>query len=241
MAREARSIDLTGQLQPPLPAETEAAADARTPDDMLERVATIVKTVYILCAREVTGNPTYGAQAVRHWDGGEDCWGTRRRPVWPRIAAHIIRLGASPFDYVRAQFGGSKDGKVPLPNTFLNAAAVQRYRDYQRVVPDRLRLSLDRELKSIRWCAASMMEGLGWDRVAALDFAVQDQATVRATALVRYCVAVQEGLTEVAAWLREQALLEYLCQADMIDTAWGFCVPEELRVEARTIRDRLLR
>jgi len=234
--REWRHIDLSlpgghdeeGDDQPTSPVYLQA-----------QDAAAIVREVYIQCRRRFTGQNTYGQEALP-WDGEEDAWGRKRSAVWPKLAAHIVRLGASPVDYVTAQFWYTRQNERAIaPNQMYSEAAVARYTKYEKNLEHELRLQLVQDTSSIRVMVKSLMEALGWEHIAALKHSLFDIGQVSARPLARFCVAVEYNLPEVAAHYRRRALLQYVFQKRQYDKAWAGCIPETLQAEGAALVERM--
>lgn len=233
--RESRQIDLWPTAESVAPSEV-------SPDvQLIERMSRQVRMIYVLCRREVSGNNSYGRDKMAAWDGGEDKFGTTRRPIWPRVAQTILAIGADPVEFIRAQFWAKQrmTGKPPAPNYLLSPEAHARWDEYRTYARDTVRRRLKADENAIRNGVQPLMLLLGWPRQDAYRYVVRDTRGVSASALYRYAVTLREGLAEDSAGIHDAALLQYVFQRDLYDTEWGGIVPDALRVEATALRSCL--
>lgn len=209
-------------------------------DPILTALAEQVRSLYCACMREYTGDPGYGTRAMPQWDGdAEGKHGRRSTPVWPRIAHCILRTGADPYQFIRAQFFVSKSSKPPAPNMMYSDAAVAKYavfKDYARKEIEQRVGSADNQ---VFVHTLPLTKNLGWPYEKALDYVLRDE-TVRITPLVRYCYAVAAGLA-IASQFREAALCQYVFQVPEYDAVLQQRIPGELRETAIRYRNHFVR
>jgi len=169
--------------------------------------------------------------------GRESQYGSRSKskampPVWLRLADELQRRSiADPEGFVAAQFGR---GIPVMPNQLLSERAFQRYEEEQahRVAQARSRLLGEmEELRTLMFTTRSWFP----DKPASF---VQRHALRNSTrpvsVLLRYCVAVAEGLVDVAEELHEQAIGQYLRDPNAYDKTWTDMLPASFAAEART-------
>ena len=238
MSERERIIDLGPPLVPAELAAREAAElqQERTIADL----GRLVRWVYMSLARAYKGDMEYGQRDIPQWDGGEDQWGKRHTNIWPRVARHILELGVDPTMYMRAQFTYVSRGRVPLPSTFFNEAAVTKYHRYREEWPQSQRREYDLALLSVRSQVEPYVAQLGWDYRRALRSALSNKVMVQASAMFRYCIATNEGIADVAEMYHDSALSDYVFQKTAYDEAWGERIPAVLRQEAEEIRATML-
>ncbi len=239
--REQRTIQLdTGDWPAENPrAEVDPAAETRA--RLVEALALQVRSIYCICYRELTGNADYGRKPMPYWDGGdmdESGYGTRKRSVWPKIAAVIIQHDADPLQYIRAQFIGVRRAEPPRPNTLYNEQALTRWRTYSYHAKERLRQQVASDWNQIRTNVLPFTVNLKWDERSALDYVLRDPKC-GASSLARYCAAVAESLP-IATAFRERALLQYMFQMANYDDLLGDMLPQELKDEARELKSLLV-
>jgi hypothetical protein len=208
---------------------------------LIDRMAKQVRMIYILCRREMFGDPSYGRSKMASWDGGENQFGTKRRPIWPKIAQAILAMGADPMEFTRAQFWAKQrmSNKPPAPNYLLSPEAQARWDEYQTYARDSVRRRLKADENAIRNGVQPLMIVLGWPRQEAYKYVVRDTRRVSASALYRYVVTLREGLLEDSSSIHDAALLQYVFQRDLYDAEWKGIVPDALRAEATALRTRL--
>lgn len=240
MNKEFRSI----QIDPiDFPVVT-PGADAQPQRDRLqlcrEAMPLYIRRIYILSYRVHQGSEEYGKQPMPQWDGGEDQFGRRHNAIWPKIARRIVELGADPVAFVQAQFWAQKDGRPPAPTYLLSTEAATRYQKFQQEAREEVRRSYDADLFSVKRFFLPIMQRLNWDQARATRYALFNVTQVFATALFRYCLATSEGLTDVAEYFHNTALLQYVFQREIYDAAWGDKIPAGLRHEGDDLRARIM-
>ena len=171
------------------------------------------------------------------WDGGETGFGSRKKPVWPKIAAVILEHDADPFSFVRAQFVGVRRAEPPKPNQMHSEQAVRRWQTFEHEARETLKSSITSDLNQIDITVLPLVRNLGWERRKALDYALRDPKC-GASPLVRYLTALSESLP-IAERFRERALLQYMFQTADYDALIGEKIPDGLRDEAQQVRARV--
>lgn len=202
-----------------------------------DALAKTVRSIYCICFRELTGSTNYGLRPMPEWDGGVNGFGTNKRAVWPKIAAVIVENDADPFTFIRAQFNGVRRSEPPKPNQLYGTAAITRWQQFHFQAKEALRRSLASDQNQIKVHVLPFTVNLKWETRKALNYVLRD-VKCGASPLVRYCTAVREQLP-VADVFRERALLQYMFQMADYDELIGEDIPQELKAEARQIRQRV--
>lgn len=229
MPREQRVI----QIDPTFFPETGAILAPMTPvASCRDRMEQLVRDIYI-AQRKEAGDDGYGDREMARWDGGEDAYGVNHQRIWPRLVAHLANLGASPIEYIVAQFHKARRDRLPLPNQMFSDAAVERWRTYRQTVAGDLRRQLTWELDSVNGKVLTLQSGLKWQRERAVRYALLNTREVQATALLRYCLAIDFGMPDIAERYHEQALVEYTFQKQAFDESWQTCIPQVLKEEGQ--------
>lgn len=228
MPREQRSIQLDPCPDPPVG------------NQFVDQLAPLVRSIYTGCYREFTGKNNYVADHPA-WDGGEDSFGRRCRPIWPKIAETIVRLGVDPVAFIRAQFWCRRnDSRPPPPTYLLSDEAAARYGAYLQQAPAAARREYDAALATIQCEVLLLTANLGESYRNAIHYTLRNVTTVRASALIRYCLSVIENLPDLMQLFHDQALLQYVFQQEIIDAAFGERIPAVLREECVQLRAQIL-
>lgn len=202
------------------------------------RLARIVRQIYILIRTEVQGE-IYSSCA--QWDGGQDSYGRNHRPIWPKIARFFVARGYEPMDYIRVQFFRAAAGRIPQPNQLISNTAVEIYQEHLQGPPKNLQATLAWEIESVKSEMLPYQQALNWSFTQALEWALRNEATVKASPLVRYCLAFEYGLNNIAELFYDRALVQYVVQKDAYNAAWPAGVlPEPLRNAAEALTERIL-
>lgn len=80
----------------------------------------------------------------------------------------------------------------------------------------------------------------GWPFLRAMEQALYNKAAVKASALLRYCMALEYSFTAVADFYRAAALRQYVFQKEQYDKVWGKVLPEAVRQEGAELLRRIL-
>jgi hypothetical protein len=222
-------------LDPPEPVPVEPPHDP-----LVAATAEAVRALYVANYREFRGDPHYGREPIPQWDGGENQFGRRCQPIWPKIAKKFVEIGADPISFIRALFWNrGADNKPFAPTYLLSTEAVARYRTYQLQVTEDARNDCQRDLQTVQGEVRFVMRGLSWEYQRALRYVLLNK-TIRVSTIVRYCLAAKEGLHEVTARFHDQALLQYVFQQDILNVACGELIPASFRQEGEQARRRIL-
>lgn len=217
--------------------EPERAADADV--QRIDKLAELIRELFCSMVRDFTTSADYGKEKMPNWDGGKDRWGKNHRPVWPRLAKHILRLQADPMAYLKAQFNYATPGRSPAPNTLMSDRAVARYHNYIADAKELLARDLRFDVKSVKTRAKLLEHGLNWDFAKAMRDALQTHGSVYASALARYCMAVEYEFEDLAQVFYDEALIQYLFQKQFYDAAWAGCIPSQLRDHAAALLEKM--
>jgi hypothetical protein len=103
-----------------------SAAEARD----IRHLAAEVRRLNLLNCRlffsRVTGHdPGPQERRAARWDGGEDRYGKRHQPIWPKLARHYLEAGADPATALQAAFRRWDGPEPPLPNKLLAAPVLR--------------------------------------------------------------------------------------------------------------------
>lgn len=196
--------------------------------DTQDQLEAKVRELYIVNyrLRKATHGSSADYRSCRKWDGGVDGYGVRHQPVWPKIAAFVRKHRLDPVEFMGAQFYACGT-RVPAPNTFYNAAALERYLEYKKKVAPDETLNLRVQILALQQALVLPLRlfGVG-DR--ALRCVLQD-TNYAMSALFRFAVAEKEGLEDVAECWRPMALEQYLRDTDVYDKVWGTFLPESIK------------
>ena len=200
-------------------------------------LAALAREVYMTVARQWLGKPDYGREPMPRWDGGTDKFGTRHKPIWPKIAKVLLQEAADPWMYMQAQFAAI--GREIRPNFLYGKAALRNWEQFKAGTAERVEQQLHNDREAVEaHLLPYTQHGMAFPRALAL--ALGNTTTNSASRLYRYCLAVRNDLPAVAAFFYESALLQYLYQQEPYDAAWGPLLPTPLREFATHTRQSLL-
>jgi len=234
MPRHRRIIEIDDIQAPP---EPERAVDADM--ERIDALPGMIRDTFCAMVREFTGDDSYGVKAMPAWDGGKDRWGKNHKPVWPKIAKHIVQIQANPIDYLKAQFNYASPGRQPAPNTLTHDNAVKKYDQYMVNIDEKLKRKLELDVESVKNRATLVQHGLGWDFTRALRDALLTHGTVYASPLARYCLATEYEFKDIAARYYNQALVQYVFQKKFYDAAWAGVIPPDFQQHGQKLLERM--
>lgn len=204
-----------------------------------ERLAVQVREIYCVCVREITGDSSYGVRPMPQWDGGENRFGTTRKPVWPKIVDTVIEIEADPVQFIRAQFKFvTNPSRYPAPNKLYNKDAKLCWARYRETIKSTIQGEIESDLNQVTINMVSLVEGLNWTNRQALNYVLRDFTVCTVSPLVRFCLARAAELP-IAATFKEHALLQYMFQM----TEYDACIqniPEDFKGEAKALRRKLV-
>lgn len=195
-----------------------------------ERTAYEIKKDRKLASRKTAYRYTPGPR----WDGGETDDGVEMQPIWPKIAAFMIKHELEPIACIRKRFLLAKGSTPPWPTQIAVDTYLDLYKGLKEVISEEetaIRFNLDKE-----YCRAA---------ISSSRYPFEDQ-TKRWTAmlldsaldvspLMRYCLADQLKLPEVKAMLESRALRQYMLAPSVYDKVWGSHIPAELTETGKKI------
>lgn len=177
--------------------------------------------------RRTRGTDT-GYKPSARYDGGRTAnSATVHQPIWPKIAELVRASQLNPGAYVSAQFFERTKGPIPQPNILLSPSALSRYYAFVDNMPDTVLLDLQVQVEEFKR-ACTRTRTLYGDTSEAVDAALLDRGLCM-SALLRYCIAFNEGLAVTAALWQEPALDQYNMRRSQYDEVWGECIPEHFR------------
>lgn len=207
------------------------------PESGASAYATEVRQAYIMVRRLFTNDSGYGSRPIPKWDGGEDAYGRRHKPVWPRIAAKLLGLSADPYEYCIAQYRAPR-ARPTTPNMLLSEQAEQAWRLATAEAEPLAAQELSQE--SVRYSASllPLMRNLGWVYPRAARYVLgSNQHSL--SPLFRYCQAAAEGLSDVLVGVERAALLQYLRRPAAYDVAWSGFLPKPLVDTGSVVRRQM--
>lgn len=203
------------------------------PSPAVRQLSGVIRRIYILLRVDLTSKPFTPGPA---WDGGVSQFGRRYQPVWPKIAEFMLRNGAEPLAYLRAQFWHADPEKPPRASQLMSQDGLQRYERYRLNIVEDTRVKFLWEVEAIRCEVVPLQDALKWDYSRALRCAISNERSVSASPLTRYCLAMEYGHTDVAASFYDRALLQYAFQKQVYDEVLpAGSVPQQLRTEAEKL------
>jgi hypothetical protein len=180
--------------------------------------------------------PPYRYRPAPKWDGGEDDAGYEHQAIWPKIAAYMIEHGLDPYTCVRKRFEMVRGGVAPWPNQIAQPAHLDIYKgDSELLSVDQVRTAFDLEkeycrmgLNSTRFNRPGVPDLDIWKSLLLDD-------TVDISPLMRYCVATELKLHDVAKVYHLTAMSQYMVAPKVFNAIWGKAIPRELSEQAEEV------
>lgn len=204
---------------------------ATKPHRDVEKLAEVVRRLYCYYRQLTPGGKGWGTISNPVYDGGRDVWGRTHKPVWPKIAEHILELNVDPMAYIHAQFvhRGSDYDLLP-PNQLHTERATEHFHRVRQTATTLLKNRIDSEIDSLH-CDVAIRQREKYTSVDAMERALSSQGPVAVSALIRYCVAAESGLVMQMDFWRNEAFDQYVLRANDYDAVLGDRIPKELREE----------
>jgi hypothetical protein len=211
-------------------------AESANPDvAALDSLGLLVRRLYIGSYRNWSGRSDFGEKLSPAWDGGTDHFGQTRRPIWPKIAQKLLALGATPIDFIAAQF---RTGSLPSPNDMFSDEAVENWQRAceGRSLIDELTRELHNDRSSLEGAVVAFVRGPKWPYVRALRYALGHTIRVQSTPLFRYCTAVATGQEDFAKYYFDEARWQLLCRQNEYTAVYGDLIPLALHNAVKDLR-----
>ena len=190
-------------------------------------------------------SPEQAKKNVR-WDGGEDSFGCKFTPVWPRILKMITSYDAEPGIWVAAHFSplatvisgdgnGSFEMREISPTHLCSKTSVKLYHDYCNFLPKAIADNCDTAMRSVVLRIKSLSR-LPLTRSAQYECAVCDESHVTAAPFFRHAIALQAEAHDAANKYLWPAAFEYEAQQRLYGNVPPWCHTKELLNAVLTIR-----
>jgi hypothetical protein len=190
-------------------------------------------------------SPEQNKKSVR-WDGGEDSFGCKFTPVWPRILKMIGSYDANPGIWVAAHFSpiahtirGDSSGSFELremsPTNLCGKNAGDLYKYYCSFFPKALQDCYETAGRSVGLRLKSLAQ-LHLSRQAQYSCALCDENSVTSPAFFRHAFAVQAGAEDAAERYLWPAAFDYEAQQPLYSGLPEWCITPQLLNAVETIR-----
>jgi len=174
--------------------------------------------------------------AAARWDGGTDRNGTRHRPIWPKIAAHLARLGVTPEAAVRTIFRSTAYGNSPpLPNALLSQDLAGRVTERSAKDHRQALARVAAEKVAVECRLARLQQTTSKSPREIYRQVILDPG-LSVGPLVRLCLARQSGQHDLEPDLLDDAFLQYAGCPEGYEKALGESLPAEFRQRLRGVR-----
>lgn len=211
----------------------------------MEHMADSCRNAYIAerTAFEISRNklladrkPPYVYKPSVRFDGGEDDDGKTFTAIWPKMAQFMVKNGLDPATCMRKRFEKVRGHSPPWPTQIAVASYLDLYRGITEALSEdevALCFRLDKEYCRIaaldgRYNRSDKTQEWKWKAIL-LDF------TLSITPLMRYCLAKDLKLEDVAARLEMRAIAQYVRAPKAYDKIWGKAISDDLRLASTDI------
>ncbi len=190
-------------------------------------------------------SPDQCKKTVR-WDGGEDSFGCKFTPVWPRILKMMHSYDAEPGIWVAAHFSpianvirGDNTGSFEIreisPTNLCSKTSERLYTDYCVFFPKYLQDNYETAGRSVGLRLKSLAR-LPLSREAQYSCALCDENYVTASPFFRHAIAVQAGATDAAERYLWPAAFDYESQQPLYSSVPPWCITDQLLDAVEMIR-----
>jgi hypothetical protein len=216
---------------------------ALTPNQLMA----YVRHAYIwrLSGNTQLDSPEQTKRLVR-WDGGEDSFGCKFTPVWPRITKMIISAGADPGVWVAAHFSpvaikknisGLESFEVRdiTPSQLCGKLSEKIYIEYCEYLPQALQLDYETAGRTINLRLKSLAK-LNLSKADQYECVICDEGYVTAPAFFRHGFATLFEATDAADKFLWPAAFEYEANQRLYSNVINWCITDKLLSVVEEIR-----
>jgi hypothetical protein len=200
-----------------------------------------------------TGNTALDSpEQIKHrtqWDGGEDSFGVKFTPVWPRILKAIVSNDAIPGIWVAAHFSpiaisahilpsaasGSIELRAVSPGSLCSTNSPKFYYDYLEFFPDAIKDSYETTCRSLRLRMLGLSV-LPLTQTARYSCALFDEHYVIAPPFFRHAFATHAGAEDAADRYLWPAAFDYDAHQILYGGVPEWCITNKLLDAVETIR-----
>ena len=200
------------------------------PVDLVQNVRQLYWFNCRLYLSRMTGiDPGPQERRVANYDGGIDRLGRHQRPFWPKLARYYLQNGREPDEAMSAVFAAWSQPRPPSPKQVL--AAPQLLPPNALNTHDELRIKIkcqqDTARRAIKKMSCTNMP------TEEIHHRVIINRTLDISPLLRICLIYQARLPQLAEHFFDDAVRQYIVQADAYDDVLGPDLPEVFRRVAR--------
>lgn len=190
-------------------------------------------------------SPEQTKRLVR-WDGGEDSFGCKFTPVWPRITKLIMSSGADPGTWVAAHFSpvavkkyisGRESFEVRdiSPSQLCGKLSEKIYVEYLEYLPQALQLDYETAGRTINLRLKSLAK-LNLSKTDQYECVICDEGYVTAPAFFRHGFATLFEANDAADKFLWPAAFEYEANQRLYANVANWCITEKLLKVVEEIR-----
>lgn len=184
--------------------------------------------------------PPYEYRPGVRWDGGETEDGVEHKPIWPKIAAFMIKNNLEPRICIHRRFQMAKGSNPPWPTQIAVDTYLEVYQGIQEMRSEediRVSFELDKEYSRVAISGPRYQTPYGTPEQAWTAMLLDMSLDI--SNLMRYCLAHELKLFKVANMLENRALVQYMQAPKAYASIWGKHIPEGLTSAAASILDSL--
>jgi hypothetical protein len=208
--------------------------------------ATVIRDTYVAERRQyhqsLTGRESHYVPSD-HWNGGSTQRAGRRPDIWTKIAKFVLKHAVDPVQFVRYQFKVHTGNFIIKPNQLYTEKALRDYRSVAKVSAAAIAVALCGQRNALVHAVyvfqdTAAVVGAEFP-LSAIRSSVLLDGSIPLSALFRYCVALQEGLPNIARRYRVAAAVQYVRDRRAYDKAWGTLIPTDFKRQAKKLYGRL--
>jgi hypothetical protein len=175
----------------------------------------------------------WGEKHMTKWDGGTDSLGKEHASVWLKIARFCMDNNLEPFQLIRAMFYDALPALPPRPNQAHGNYALEKYRHFTSPgtyleIKNLYTSKFETQKQYVTSNVFSRIKYSGRDEITAWKLAITEKGAPLSP-LFRYCVAINQGWTDIASMYAEKARVQYLYSPKLYDAVWQEWIPNTLK------------
>lgn len=183
---------------------------------------------------------------VVNWDGGENSFGVKFTPVWPRILKSLSAVNADPGIWVAAHFspvalkkyikmGESFEVHDLAPAHLHSKFSEKIYFDYCEYLPKALQMDYETAGRTINLRLKSLAK-LNLPKIDQYECVICDEGYVTSSAFFRHGFATRMGATSAAEKFLWPAAFEYESNQRLYANVVDWCITDQLKKAVTEIR-----
>jgi hypothetical protein len=174
------------------------------------------------------------------WDGGEDAYGVKHQPIWPKLVEFYLEQSLDPAAVIEAIFHiAVSQGftRSPKPSDLFGPKAMAAFNMVKQRLIDQQTATLAADQERLRTWTWHFRTYYNFDEDKARHTALMSGRS-ELSPLFRYIMSLKHNYEDVCQEYKRPALYTYIWNKVLLE-GWRKVIPPELDKEAQEFRDAL--